>query len=136
MKRKGRLVAALSLCVGCGLAFSYFALAYALESGEIKGKIERVYDKFNRDYNTLDYKGDTTWRAWGKDLKALGWIVVQGDSGELKDYLLLVIDTKTELLNSDQSKATFADLSAGKRVWASYAMGYDALHASKVVIER
>lgn len=121
-----------------GVLFYVACLAlpvHALEEGEIKGKIERVYDKFNRDYDTLDYKGDTTWQAWGKGLKSLGWIVVQGDSGQLKDYLLLVIDSKTELTRADGTKATFGDLAVGKRVSATYSMGYDAFHASKLTIE-
>jgi hypothetical protein len=123
-------------CV-CVLFYVVFLVlpAHALEEGEIKGKIERAYDKFTRDYDTLDYKGDTTWQAWGKGLKSLGWIVVQGDSGQLKDYLLLVIDSKTELTRSDGTKATFGDLAVGKRISAAYSMGYDALHASKVRVE-
>jgi len=108
---------------------------HAIEEGEIKGKIERLNDKFNRDYNTLDYKGDTKWQSWGKDTKSLGWVVVQGDSGELKDYLLLVVDTKTEIKKADGSIGKFEDLKIGSRISSSYRMGYDALHADKVKLE-
>ena len=108
---------------------------FAAEEGEIKGKIERVNDKFNRDYTILDYKGDKKWQSWGKDIKSLGWIVVQGDSGELKDYLLLVIDTKTEIKKADGSVGKFEELKVGTRIASSYRMGWDALHADNVKLE-
>jgi hypothetical protein len=107
----------------------------ALEQGEVKGKIERVNDMFNRDYNALDYKGDKNWQSWGKDLKSLGWIVVQGDSGELKDYLLLVVDTRAKIKKADGSLGKFEDLKVGSRITSSYRMGYDALHAEVVNVQ-
>jgi len=121
-----------------GISLGIIALAlpvYSVDQGEIKGKIERTNDTFNRDYNTLDYKGDKKWQSWAKDLKSLGWIVVQGDSGELKDYLLLVIDTKTQIKKADESPGRFDDLKVGSRISASYRMGYDALHADAVKCE-
>ena len=114
--------------------FSTALPATALEKGDITGAIERTNDKFLRDYETLDYKGEKEWAEWGTGLKSLGWIVVQGDSGELKDYLLLVIDTKTEIAKNDGGKGSFADLKPGARLKASYRMGWDALHAQKVEI--
>ena len=108
--------------------------ASALEKGDVTGAIERKNDKFLRDYETLDYKGEKDWAEWGKGLKSQGWIVVQGDSGELKDYLLLVIDTKTEIEKKDGGSGAFSDLEPGERIKASYRMGWDALHAQKIVI--
>lgn len=106
----------------------------ALEEGEVSGKIERLNEKFLRDYDTLNYKGEKKWQAWGKGLKSLGWIVVQGDSGELKDYLLLVIDTRTKIEKADGSPALFSDFKVGEGVSADYRMGWDALHAKNVKI--
>jgi len=110
------------------------AVLSALEEGAITGKIERVNDKFERDYNTLDYKGQKEWQEWGKDLKSLGWVVLQGDSGELKDYLLLVIDSRTKIEKEDGTQGTFPDFAIGARIQASYKMGWDALHALDVKI--
>ena len=90
---------------------------WGLEEGEITGQIERTNDNFPRDYGSLDYKGEKKWAKWGKDLKALGWIVVQGDSGELKDYLLLVVDTRTKITKGG-GPGQFADLKPGVRVQA------------------
>jgi len=67
-------------------------------------------------------------------LKALGWIVVQGDSGELKDYLLLVIDSRSSITKGDGSQGQFSDFQVGQRVKASYRMGWDALHVLTVSI--
>ena len=106
----------------------------ALEEGEVTGKIERMNEKFLREYDTLNYKGEKKWQGWGKGLKSLGWIVVQGDSGELKDYLLLVIDTRTKIEKADDSPAQFSDFNVGDRVTADYRMGWDALHAKNVKI--
>ena len=106
----------------------------ALEEGEVTGTIEGVDAKFLRDYATLNYKGETKWADWGKDLKSLGWIKVQGDSGELKDLFLLVIDTRTKIVKQDGGAGEFADFKKGEKVQASYRMGWDALHALEVRI--
>ncbi len=108
--------------------------AAAIEKGDVTGAIERKNDKFLRDYETLDYKGEKEWAKWGKGLKSQGWIVVQGDSGELKDYLLLVVDTNTEIEKKGGGQGVFSDLEPGERLDASYRMGWDALHAQKIVI--
>jgi len=106
----------------------------ALEEGVVDGTIERINEQFLRDYNTLDYKGKNKWKKWGEGLKALGWIVVQGDSGELKDHLLLVIDTRTKIKKEDGTEGQFSDFSAGGKVQASYRMGWDALHVNDIKI--
>jgi len=116
------------------MVFLPVAGAVALEEGEITGNIERVNEGFARDYNTLDYKGQKEWDVWGKDLKALGWVVLQGDSGELKDYLLLVIDSRTKIEKEDGTPGGFSDFGKGTRIRASYKMGWDALHALHVKI--
>ena len=103
-----------------------------LEEGEITGKIEKANDAFLRDYEKLDYKSKKEWEDWGKGLKSLGWIVVRGDSGEPKDLLLLVIDTRTEMGSNDSEKCEVMDLGAGTRIRARYRMGWDALHAVSV----
>jgi len=103
-----------------------------LEEGTVAGKIQRVDGKFLRDYETMNYKGATEWEQWGKGLKSLGWIVVKGGSNELKDHFLVVINTQTDIQNTDGSKATFQDLKPGDRVKVSYRMGWDALHGIKV----
>ncbi len=103
-----------------------------LEEGEITGKIEKANDAFLRDYEKLDYKSKKEWEDWGKGLKALGWVVVRGDSGEPKDLLLLVIDTRTEMGSNDSEKCEVMDLGAGTRIRARYRMGWDALHAVSV----
>jgi hypothetical protein len=100
-----------------------------LEEGEITGKIEKANDAFLRDYEKLDYKSKKEWEDWGKGLKSLGWIVVRGDSGEAKDLLLLVIDTRTEMGSNDSEKCEVMGLEAGTRIKAKYRMGWDALHA-------
>jgi len=70
----------------------------ALEEGEVTGRIERVNAEFLRDYEKLDYGDRGNWAEWGKGLRSLGWVVVQGDSGEPRDHLLLVIDSRTQVL--------------------------------------
>jgi len=122
---------ALLLFVGAILLGSTVTAA-ELEEGEIKGRIERTNPEFLRDYNGLDYKGKKDWASWGGGLKSLGWIVVQGESGKLEDYLLLVIDTRTEIENERAEKGRFSDLSAGSVVRVKYRMGWDALHALEV----
>jgi hypothetical protein len=119
-----------SLLVVSALLLGSFANVSALEEGEITGTIERTNDRFLRDYQTLDYKGRQGWAAWGRGLESLGWIVVQGDSGEIRDHLLLVIDTRTKIAGAD--KGRFADLRPGDRIRAKYRMGWDALHALEV----
>lgn len=131
MRRYTTLIAALGLFFFVSIPLTL----NALEEGEVRGRIERTNEKFNRNYDSLDYKGDKKWQSWGKSLKSQGWIVVQGDSGELKDYLLLVIDTRTEIKKNDGSPGKFEDLKAKSRVVSSYRMGYDALHADKVTLE-
>jgi hypothetical protein len=106
--------------------------AFALEEGEITGKIERTNDKFLRDYESLEYGTKKDWKEWGQGRRSLGWIVVQGDSGDLKDYVLLVIDTHTEIESKDSEKRGFSDLGPGSRIRAKYRMGWDALHALHV----
>jgi len=106
----------------------------ALEKGDVTGKVEGVDGKFVRDYQTLNYKGEKKWQEWGEGLKSLGWIKVQGESGELKDLFLLVIDTRTRIVKADGSEGAFPDFAAGQRVQASYEMGWDALHAGEVKI--
>ena len=103
-----------------------------LEEGTVTGKIERVDGKFLRDYEKMDYKGQTDWEQWGKGLNALGWIVVQGDSGRPKDYLLLVIDTRSILKDQAGSTKKITDLAPGNRISAEYKMGWDGLHALKL----
>ena len=105
-----------------------------LEEGEVRGKIEGVDGKFLRDYETLDYKGEDEWKKWGKGLNSLGWIKVQGESGELKDLFLLVISTRTRIVKQDGSQGQFSDFKNGQTVQASYRMGWDALHAREVRI--
>jgi len=106
--------------------------SFALEEGEITGTIERTNDKFLRDYERLDYGTKKDWKEWGQGLRSLGWIVVQGDSGELKDYVLLVIDTRTAIESEGSGNVEFNDLVSGDRIWAKYRMGWDALHALHV----
>ncbi len=118
----------------CILPAVFPAVCAALESGDVTGKIEGVDGKFLRDYETLDYKGEKKWKKWGEGLTSLGWIKVQGDSGELKDLFLLVIDTKTQILKADGTAGQFSDFKSGDKVKASYKMGWDALHAQEVNI--
>ena len=103
-----------------------------LEEGEITGTIERTNEAFLRDYEKLDYGSKKEWEDWGKGLKSLGWVVVRGDSGEPKDLLLLVIDTRTKIESSDSETCEVMDLGAGTRIEAKYRMGWDALHAVHV----
>jgi hypothetical protein len=112
--------------------FGVVLTASALEEGEVVGTIERTNDRFLRNYESLEYGVKDEWREWGKGLRSLGWIVVRGDSGELKDYVLLVIDTRTEIEGKDAQKGLFSDLVPGGRVQAQYRMGWDALHALHV----
>ena len=121
----------------CGLVFfavllGSFSTLYALEEGEVTGEIERTNEKFLRDYQELDYKGQKAWEAWGRGLESLGWIVVRGDSGEMKDYILLVIDTRTVIAGAGSDKGRIADLRPGDRIRAKYRMGWAALHALEV----
>jgi len=106
--------------------------ASALEEGEITGTIERVNEAFLRDYERLDYSSDQEWEDWGKRLKSLGWVVVRGDSGEPKDHLLLVIDTRTQIEINDSRKSPLAAFGPGVRIEVKYRMGWDALHAVSV----
>jgi hypothetical protein len=100
-----------------------------LEQGEITGTIERANEAFLRDYEKLDYGSKKEWEDWGKGLKSLGWVVVRGDSGDPKDLLLLVIDTRTKMESNDSEKCEVMGLGAGTRIEAKYRMGWDALHA-------
>lgn len=100
-----------------------------LEEGEITGTIERVNEAFLRDYEKLDYGSKEEWQDWGKGLKSLGWVVVRGDSGDPKDLLLLVIDTRTKIERNYSDRCGVEDLGAGTRIEAKYRMGWDALHA-------
>jgi hypothetical protein len=121
----------LLVCVAlCGSAVK----VSALEEGEITGRIERTNDRFLRDYESLEYGAKKDWKEWGRGRRSLGWIVVQGDSGELKDYVLLVIDTLTEIESKDSEVRRFTDLGPGDRILAKYRMGWDALHALHVKI--
>jgi len=125
-----------TICVSvlCLLQWTAPAPCLALEEGDVKGRIEGVDAKFLRDYDTLNYKGEKEWKKWGEGLRSLGWIKVQGESGELKDLFLLVIDTKTRILQRDGSDGQFSDFKSGQIVQASYRMGWDALHALDVKI--
>jgi len=134
MMRRLPGVAVIVLLTVTLLAAVFPAPGQALESGEVTGKIEGVDPKFLRDYDTLNYKGETSWKEWGTGLKSLGWIKVQGDSGEIKDLFLLVIDTRTRILKADGAAGEFSDFKPGGRVKASYEMGWDALHAKEVQI--
>jgi len=122
------------LLVACLLPAAVPSPCAALEEGDVTGKVEGVDGKFLRDYATLNYKGEKKWEKWGEGLKSLGWIKVQGDSGELKDLFLLIIDTRTRILKQDGSEGTFSDFKAGQKVQSSYRMGWDALHAREVKI--
>ena len=124
----------LCLLLACVFCLTIPVSTSALEEGDVEGAIERINDKFLRDYNTLDYKGKKKWKTWGEGLNALGWIVVQGDSGELKDHLLLVIDTRTLIKKEDGTNGQFSDFTVGGRIQASYRMGWDALHVKEIKI--
>ena len=113
----------------CTVLVGPAAAGSPLVEGEITGKIEKANDAFLRDYERLDYGSRKEWEDWGKGLKSLGWIVVRGDSGDSKDYLLLVIDTQTEMEGSDSETCQVMDLGPGTRVEAKFRMGWDALHA-------
>lgn len=116
----------------CGTLFGSTGMGSELEEGEITGKIERTNPGFLRDYGSLDYGARKEWGEWGMGLKSLGWIVLQGDSGKLEDYLLLVIDTRTEIEGEKADRGRFSDLSPGSHIRAKYRMGWDALHALEV----
>ena len=130
--RQGLLPGTASLLMVCAVLFGLAAAASSVEEGEITGKIEKAHEAFLRDYEELDYGSEKKWKDWGKGLKSLGWIVVRGDSGEVKDYLLLVIDTRTEIESNDPEKCQVMDLAPGTRIDAKYRMGWDALHAIHV----
>jgi len=118
-----------SLLMVCAVLIGPAAAESPLEEGEITGKIEKANDDFLRNYEELDYGSKKEWEDWGKGLKSLGWVVVRGDSGEAKDYLLLVIDTRTEIEINDSEKSPLADFGPGVRIEVKYRMGWDALHA-------
>ncbi len=122
-----------SFPVVLALLFGSFVTASALEEGEVTGRIEKANGNFLRDYGKLEYKGQGAWEAWGRGRKSLGWIVVRGDSGEMKDYVLLVIDTRTAIAGAGSAKGRFSDLGPGCRIRARYRMGWDALHALRVM---
>ncbi len=130
MKKNGLITGIVMIVVFFGFLPGIFA--DSLEKGTVTGNIERVDEKFLRDYEKLDYKGAGKWEQWGKGLKSLGWIVVQGDSGKLKDYILVVIDTNTNIQKSDGNEGTFFELKPNNRVVVSYRMGWDALHALEI----
>jgi hypothetical protein len=130
--RKTWLAEMVALLMVCAALVGPAVAESPLEEGEITGKIEKANDAFLRDYEKLDYKSKKEWEDWGKGLKSLGWIVVRGDSGEPKDLLLLVIDTRTEMGSNDSEKCEVMDLGAGTRIRARYRMGWDALHAVSV----
>ena len=121
-----------SLLMVCTVLIGPAVAESPLEEGEITGTIERANEAFLRDYEKLDYVSEKEWEDWGKGLKSLGWVVVRGDSGEPKDLLLLVIDTRTEMESNDSEKCQVMDLGPGTRVKAKYRMGWDALHAIHV----
>jgi len=127
-----RLPGRASLLLFFALLLGSLAPVHALEQGEVTGTIERTNDKFLRDYQKLDYKGQKNWEAWAKGLVSLGWIVVREDSGETTNPMLLVIDTRTAIAGADSEKGRFGDLRPGDRVRAKYRMGWDALHALEV----
>ena len=127
--RKTWLLEMASLLMVCAVLVGPAAAGSPLEEGEITGMIEKANEAFLRDYEKMDYGSRKEWEDWGKGLKSLGWIVVRGDSGEAKDLLLLVIDTRTELGSNDSEKCEVMDLGAGTRIKAKYRMGWDALHA-------
>ncbi len=122
------------LMLTLGLLVCFPAFSAALEEGKITGTIERVNTDYLSDYEKMNYKGQTEWEQWGKGLNALGWIVVQGDSGKTKDYLLLVIDTRSTIKNGKGLVKKISDLAPGNRIVAEYRMGWDGLHALSLQI--
>ena len=130
--RQNRLPVAASLLAFFAMLLGSFATVRALEEGEVTGEILRTNDEFLRDYQKLDYKGQKSWESWGRGLLSLGWIVVRGDSGEMKDEMLLVIDTRTAIAGTGSAEGRFANLRPGNRIWARYRMGWDALQALEV----
>jgi hypothetical protein len=130
--RKTWLLGMASLLMVCPVLVGPAAAGSPLEAGEITGTIERANDTFLRDYEKLDYGSRKEWEDWGKGLKSLAWVVVRGDSGEPKDLLLLVIDTRTKMESSDSEKCEVMALGEGTRIEAKYRMGWDALHAVHV----
>lgn len=125
---------AISVCAVCFLLGPSPASFASLEEGNVKGRIEGVDGKFLRDYETLDYKGEKDWKTWGVGRRSLGWIKVQGESGELKDLFLLIVNNRTRVLKPDGTEGCFSDFKTGQTVQASYRMGWDALHADEVKI--
>jgi len=99
------------------------------EEGVITGKIEKMNDAYLKDYEKMDYGPKKEWADWGKGLKSVGWILVQGDSGEPEDLLLLVIDTRTGTESGGSEGCRVVDLAPGTGIEAKYRMGWDALHA-------
>jgi hypothetical protein len=130
--KKDRVSAAVLFLFVFAVLVGPAAAGSPLEEGEITGTIEKANDAFLRNYEKLDYKSKKEWKDWGKGLKSLGWIVVRGDSGEAKDLLLLVIDTRTDMASNNSEKCEVMDLGPGTRVRAKYRMGWDALHAVSV----
>jgi hypothetical protein len=130
--RQGRRPGGASLLVFFALLIGQPATVNALEEGEVTGKILRSNDQFVRDYQRLDYKGKKDWEAWGRGLVSLGWVVVQSDSGETTNPVLIVIDTRTAIAGTGSGEVRFGDLLPGDRIRARYRMGWDALHALEV----
>ena len=123
-----------SVLVIFALLFGAFVIASEPEEGKVTGRIEKANGHFLRDYGKLEYKGQDAWEAWGRERQSLGWIVVRGDSGKMKDYVLLVIDSRTAIRGTNSAEGRFSDLHPGTRVRARYRMGWDALHALRVEI--
>ena len=127
--RKTWLPGMVSLLMVCAVLVGPAAAESPVEEGEITGTIERANEAFLRDYEKLYYGSKKEWEDWGKGLKSIGWVVVRGDSGEPKDYLLLVIDTRTQIEINDSEKSPLTDFGPGVRIEVKYRMGWDALHA-------
>ena len=127
--KKTRVAAALLFFFVVAVLVGPAIAGFPLAQGKITGTIEKANEAFLRDYERLDYQGQKKWEHWGKGLKALGWIVVRGNSGGSKGLLLFVIDTRTEMKSNDSEKSPFAGLQPGTRIEAKYRMGWDAFHA-------
>jgi hypothetical protein len=141
MQREGKKDMKPSFCLKAVLSLVLFTWLFpfppalsALEEGVVTGKVQKSDSRFARDYDAMDYKGQLNWQEWGKGLKSIGWVVVQGASGQLKDYLLLVVDTRTKILSKEGAPGAFEDLVSGAKVTVEYRMGWDALHALNVRI--
>lgn len=126
---QGRLAGASAFIV---LLIAPPLLVFAFEAGEVTGRIERTNEGFVRDYEETDYEGKESWEAWGRGRKALGWIVIRGDSGKSGIPVLLMLDTRTSMGGGKLTEGRFPPLRPGDRVWARYRMGWDALHALEV----